>query len=184
MKKIYILAVGLLLYSCNPRMINLLEREFNYIASVYYLGKLNNVIKINDNSLLIKDSSLVFIKFVNSTNNIIEFNTINNSTQSFIISLFQISNTYSRNEGINISVENNAYKIYDKHHIYKDGKLDNNKNYLYIRNEGNHLKLIINCDSINLENIKIPATEYLILENLQGSSIKLEGLTIEKLKKI
>lgn len=182
MKISLILLVVIFLNSCNPRVFNLYENDLNKTVSVYYLGKLHNVIKINENSLLFKDSSLVSIKFFGVTNHKIEFNTKNISNQDFTINLRNIFDKYKRDNGISINIQENHYNIFQKNELIKHGTLIDDNLYFYFENDGKYLKIKINCDDIFIENINILATEYLIIENKSRSSFEISGLNWENLQ--
>lgn len=172
----------ILLSSCNPRIFNLLESDLNKMVSVYYLGKLDNLQKINENSIYLKDSLLVSLKFFGVTNHIIEFNTKNISNQNFKLNLRNIFHSYNSDNGISININRNHYEVYKNQELLKSGMIFDDKIYFYIENDGKYLKLKINCDDIYLNDIELKASEYMIIENMEGSSFELSGLIWENLK--
>ncbi len=179
---IYILIILFLLNSCNPRIFNLLEKDPAKMVSVYYLGKLYNLKKINDNSIYLKDSLLVSLKFFGVTNHIIEFNTKNINNQNFKLNLRNIFHAYNSDDGISIHVNNNHYEVYKNQELIKSGMIFDDKIYFYIENDGKYLKIKINCDDIYIKDLELYASEYLIIENMEGSSFELKGLIWENLQ--
>ena len=181
--KVIITIIGIIiLNSCNPRLIKLLEKDLDKVVPVYYLGKLHNVNKLNDNSISIKDSALVSFKIFGVTNHIIEFNTNSIDNQHFRINLRNIFDKFKPENGIQILIKNNTYIVFERNKLIRSGFLNDEENYFYFENDGKYLKIKINCDDIDIDEISIYATEYMIIENFEDSNIKLSGLNWENLQ--
>lgn len=181
--KVILTIIGILiLSSCNPRLIKLLEKDLDKIVPVYYLGKLHNVNKLNDNSISAKDSALISFKIFGVTNHIIEFNIKNKDNQYFRINLRNIFDKFNPENGIQILIKNNTYNIFERNELIKSGFLNIEDNYFYFENDGRYLKIKINCDDISIDDIGLFATEYMIVENFESSNIVFSGFNWENLQ--
>lgn len=167
--------------ACNPRLFNILEGSPSNMVSIYYNGNLDGLSKLNDNSLALKDSLLVSLKFIGSTNHVIEFNTEHTTNPHYYITFRTIFDNYNKHKGIYLAVNHTEYFVYSLGQLIKQGVLNKHENYFKIEDDGKYLKLKINCDDIIIENKYLYSSEYMIIENMNGSSFNISGLSWKKI---
>lgn len=177
--------IFLFLISCSPYLFDI-NRNGNEIINGKLTGNFRNFSQINDNSFIITDSLIIDLKAFNITNYkakfLVRFLENNKLKLSLRTTLFDYLNG---KEGISIYINNNKFKILVDNKLLKEGNFDiNNSSVIFdIINFGEKLNIKLNCTDINIENIKLPNTEFIIFETYMNSKIEVSGINYVNLKK-
>lgn len=182
MKKISILILLLfLLYSCTPY--NFALKRFSEIPIfgliMSDLGSVEIPSKYSG-SIILKENARVALAISNQTQFISYFNVNIEKGAGLIFSFRTISNSFESHPSIQFK-----YDTYGSY-IYNNKKLINSidsikaqigkQKLISISNNGEYYQVTVDCDTVYKGRTKLPATEYVIIESLEGTKAYISGI--------
>lgn len=151
------------------------------------LTMLNGIEKaeeINHNSFRILPNSIISLKFIEATQNTIQFELIPQSTGKIEFFLYTTSNNFPEKAPIKLELSDNGYSIIKENKLIaqsdKESLSPNKKKLIKLQKDANLLKITINCDVIIASNVFLNATEYMIIRTDENLNAIIQGLDYSK----
>jgi hypothetical protein len=151
------------------------------------LTMLNGIEKaeeINHNSFRILPNSIISLKFIEATQNTIQFELIPQSTGKIEFFLYTTSNNFPEKAPIKLELSDNGYSIIKENKLIaqsdKESLSPNKKKLIKLQKDANLLKITINCDVIIASNVILNATEYMIIRTDENLNAIIQRLDYSK----
>lgn len=179
MKKIIPLIIILLISlfnGCNPKYFKLITTH-PYDIEGKIVGRTENFKQINQNTFQLNDTVIIGLKSNMITNQQIKLLLHLDEKSQIRLSFRDFLHQFEPEESITLYLTEKDYTVKEADKIYTSGKLEQQDSlFLEFEDDGKKLKLKINCTDINLENMQINSTEYMIIENFSNSKALLSIL--------
>jgi hypothetical protein len=176
---LFLIQILIILPGCTPDRFYLKQTTL-YPISCFITGKIDNVEKLADNAIKIKDGGRVSLRRYGMTQFTGDFTVELIKGEGIRFYLRSADNNFSNHpticfEYLNkkcIFRENNKV-LFETDTLFAEY---NRQSRIKILDDGKKLKLSIDCADINFENISIPSTEYIIIESAGGGEAIISGL--------
>ena len=181
MKKKYVIWVILFLVGCTaPDIIILNKFPEGKTIVLKMLNGIDKVQEINHNSFRLMPNSIVSLKFIETTQNTIQFELIPESTGKIEFFLYTTSYNFPETTPIKFELSDSGYSITNKNQLIAQSDTislsPNKKKVIKLQKDASLLKISINCDVIYINNIFLNATEYLIIRTDEKLSAVIQGI--------
>lgn len=177
---IIILLAIILLYSCVPPDIFMLNKRSEDRIDGFIVSKLDSVELVKDNAIMIHDGGIASLKLTGITQLKFDVTMLVEKGDGVKFSFRTVKHNYPNNPSISFVFSPSGSKVRDNNIIVADVdsvKLEYEKLHrIIIKNDGNLVRVKVDCDEIYVGKTELLATEYLIVESLSGTSAFLSGI--------
>lgn len=148
------------------------------------LNGIDNAQEINQNSFRIFSDAIVSLKFVETTQNSIQFEIIPESEGKIELFLYTTQYNYPEKTPLKIILSEKKYSIEKENKIIAESDsirlLTNKKHFLKLQKDANLLKITIDCAVIPISYVFLKATEYMIIRTDERSRAIIQGIDYSK----
>ncbi len=170
--------------SCAPDVFMLNRADDVNSISGTLVGNYRNFERVNENSFILTDTLIATLRAFNVSNQRIKFNIEFIKNPTLRLNFRTVKHNFTPEIGISLFIYDNSYILSVDNKVAKRGLLNfsNNKILADITNDGNYLKVKLNCTEIEIKELTKPATEFMIVENFSDNAIKISGIKWENIK--
>ena len=185
MKNRLLLFVLLILVGCvAPDTIVLNRFPEGKTVILKMLNGIDKAQEINQNSFRIFSGAIVSLKFVETTQNSIQFEIIPESDGKIEMFLYTTQYNYPEQAPIKLILSDKGYSIEKENKIFAESDsivlLRNQKQFIKLQKDANLLKISIGCAVIPVSKVLQNATEYLIIRTDEKFGAVIQGLDYSK----
>lgn len=148
------------------------------------LNGIDNAQEINQNSFRIFPDAIVSLKFVETTQNSIQFEIIPENDGKIEMFLYTTQYNYPEQVPLKIILSDKGYSIEKENKVFAESDtiklLKNQKHYIKLQKDANLLKISINCAVIPVSYVLLNATEYLIIRTDERFRAVVQGIDYSK----
>lgn len=180
-KLLIIILIGTIIQSCNPHLFTLNEMEdieiygliMSDIGTVEVPAKYKNVLTLKENSRVALASSKLtqFISYFSVK--VIKGN-------GLIFSFRTVSDTYEKHPSIQFKYDKSGSFVYNNKKLINSvdsiKAIKGKEKLISISNNGQYYQIIVDCDTVHKGRTILPATEYIIIECLEGTQANISGI--------
>lgn len=185
--KFYILILIIFfIYSCTPDrfVLNVDTRDQDLVFSLI-MSELSDVEKIADNAFSIKDSGIVAMKLDGITQYEFDATCKIRSGEGLNFYIRTTSNYFYSADNIKFTMKNSGTEIRESGKQTQenpDYKMELGEKYrVRIKNDGNYVKIFIDCDEVYCISTKLMATEYIIMEAIGDTKAIISGINFDRI---
>lgn len=141
--------------------------------------------EINHNSFRIFPNSIISLKFLESTEKLIQFELIPETTGKIEFNLYTTQIEYPEKSPFKLELREDGYLIEKDNKIIAQSdtiKISPQTKYVIkFQKDANLLKIFINCDVINISPLFLKSTEYLIIRSDEKLKAIIQGIDYIKI---
>lgn len=167
----------------NKHDVNSKIRQINGLI----MSDLDSFEQLNDNSILLKENSIIAMQVSNITQLRAQFLVELIKGNGLTFNLHTVSNWFDIHHKISFRYYTNELSVWkDTISLYNNFSKPfetNQKEWIVFENYGKYFKIIIGCDTIFNQKINSVATEYVIIETGKNTEVKLESILFSDINK-
>lgn len=185
MKNKLLLLLLLIFVGCVPPDTIVLNRfPEGKLVILKMLNGIDKAQEINQNSFRIQPNSIISLKFVETTQNFIEFEILPESTGKIEFFLYTTQYNYPEKAPFKLGLSDNGYSIEKENKLIAQSDSinlsPNTKLYVKLQKDANLLKISINCAVIPVSYVTLNATEYMIIRTDEKFRAVIQGIDYTK----
>jgi hypothetical protein len=169
------------LTSCSPDTFMLNKYEQQSWVRVKLMNGLDKAEKINQNSFKINENAIVSMKVLETTQFSSEFDFMLLEGNEVDFYLFTTETEFEENPLLKITLTDKNYKIEKRGEIIAESDsinlVKNNFHRLFFHQEANLFRFKFDCKEIQLPEMKMNSSEYIILRTVGNTKALLQGLS-------
>ena len=190
MRKIsFIILLLFLLYSCTPY--NFVLKRFDEIPVFGLIMSDLESVEIPSkysSSIILKENARVALAVSDRTQFISHFNVNMEKGGGLIFSIRTISDNFDTHPSIKFKYDMFGSYIYDNKKLINSvdsikAQIGKQK-LISISNNGQYYQITVDCDTVYKGRTKLPATEYVIIESLEGTEAYISGIDFAEIYEI
>ncbi len=185
MKKKYLILFLILIVGCAaPDTIVLNRFPEGKTIILKMLNGIDKASEINQNSFRVFPNAILSLKFIETTQNSIQFELIPETEGNIELSLYTSQHAFPQIAPIKLVLSDKGYKIDKENKTLAESdtvKLSQNKKHLIkLQKDANLLKITIDCAVITFSYITLNATEYMIIRTDDKFRAVIQGIDYSK----
>lgn len=169
----------MILMACAPDQYVLNHRDEMRLNGII-MSRLESVEKVADNALRLHPSAVTAMRYTGLTQFMADYSVKILKGSGMKFAFRTVSDTYPRDPSLVLAYTTDGYTVYENGRIVAKSDtvsaILNEPARIKIRNQGKMVKITIGCDLVYYAKTELPATEYVILETLEGTEAYIYGI--------
>lgn len=169
----------IIIQSCASEQFTL-NYNYRYSISGYIMNNLDGVEIVADNAIELFDGAIVSLRSLSLTQFSADFTMKLKSGKGLRFALRSTTNNYPKHPSITFDFTTEGYSISHNGNLVKQGNAlkaqYNTPTKIIFENDGDLLKIKVDCEIVFWGKTKLPATEHIIIECLEDTYARLYGI--------